>query len=85
MTDFDGDSNVFMIFIKHTPNMKNLTIYNYKHSNMIDASCWKQLITFSLPYLDTFKFKFATDCRNEDNNILDKFQRFLDLRTSLVY
>ncbi len=47
MTDFDSYFNVLMIFVKHTPNLKNLTISAYKHSNMIDASCWKQLITLS--------------------------------------
>jgi hypothetical protein len=43
---------------------------------MIVASRWQQLITSSLPYMDIFKFKFAADCQNEDNDILDKFQRF---------
>jgi len=76
MTDFVGDLNELINFVKHTPNLKNLTISAHKYSNMIVASRWQQLITSSLPYLVIFKFKFAADCQNEDNDILDKFQRF---------
>jgi len=76
MTHFDCDLNALINFYKWTPNWKNLAISAYKHADMIGASRRQQLITSSLSYLDTFKFKFATDYQNEDNGILDKFQRF---------
>jgi hypothetical protein len=42
----------------------------------VNAGRWQRLITTSLPLLDVFKFKFSVRIRNDDNDIVDKFQQF---------
>ena len=48
----------FEILAKFTPNLTNLTISAEK-TDLIDAARWKQLITRSVPFLNTFQFMFS--------------------------
>jgi hypothetical protein len=76
--EFKDEFNALEIFIKQTPNLKSLTISATNNIDIIDACRWEHLITSSVPYLDSFKFKFGC-CRFEYNhktmfNNLKRFQ-----------
>ena len=50
--------NDFEIFLKFTPNLKQLKI-SANGKDLINEARWKQLITTSLPSLSTFQFMFS--------------------------
>lgn len=67
----------FQKFIKQTPNLKNLTISNSIHKDMINAYQWENLITSFLPYLKIFKFKFTHSLRRQcQDTVIDQFKQF---------
>ncbi len=56
--EFNCEFEDFGLFVKQTPNVKNLVICVNRNLDMIDACWWEHLITSSLLYLNIFKFKF---------------------------
>jgi hypothetical protein len=76
ITDFECDFDDLKCFVKHIPNVKSLTISAYTDPKMFDACRWQQLITSSLPNLDSFQFKFAVNYRNQRNHFFNNFEQF---------
>ncbi|CAF4823653.1 unnamed protein product, partial [Rotaria sp. Silwood2] len=77
INDFQQEFQYFKMFIGQIPNLKSLTICS-KNDTMIDAYNWQDLITNSLSYLNSFKFKFIY-LRTDDDDydiIIDKFEQF---------
>lgn len=75
--DFNDKLKNFEIFIKQIPNLKYLTISCFHNTDIIDACQWEHLITFFLPYLKIFKFRFRCFMFDNDKNIIiDKFKQF---------
>ena len=66
--DFQGKLDDVALILKQTPKLKSLTVSNYTNDkiDMMNACRWKHLITSSLPYLHTFKFKFECSFQNKD-------------------
>jgi hypothetical protein len=60
----------FKIFVKQIPNLKCLTISADDNIDMMSANRWEKLITFSLPHLKTFQFKFSYNVRHADPTFL---------------
>jgi len=67
----------FEQLVRFTPNLRNLTISAIE-MDLIDAGRWEQLITTSLPSLNTFQFKFSSSRYNVELDImipkLEEFQ-----------
>jgi hypothetical protein len=76
LMSFEGEFDDLVMILKQTPNLKSLTINSYNNRNLIDAYKWEQLITSSLPYFSTFKFKFTCCHSNRNNTIEEKFKEF---------
>ena len=72
-----GSFNDFETLVKLTPYLKNLTISG-GNNDLIDAPRWEQLITRSLPSLNTFQFMFSCGCNETTRDImiykLEEFQ-----------
>jgi hypothetical protein len=66
----------FAMVVKQTPNLKSLTVFADYNENMIDAGRWEHLITSSLSYLKTFKFKFDVSGIHINENIVKNFEGF---------
>ncbi|CAF1190155.1 unnamed protein product [Rotaria sordida] len=78
LNNFQYEFQHFKIFVEQIPNLKNLTFFS-KNETMINAYNWQDLITASLPYLNTFKFKFIYSRIDDDddyNTIINKFEQF---------
>ncbi|CAF3696680.1 unnamed protein product [Rotaria sp. Silwood1] len=80
INNFQHEFQDFKIFVEQTPNIKCLTICS-NDKTMIDAYNWQTLITTSLSYLISFKFKFIYSRKddgddNNNNTIIDKFEQF---------
>jgi hypothetical protein len=64
-----------MILIK-TPNLKSLTINAHVEKDIIDASQWQHFISYELPHLNIFKFKFTCRYFTRNKTIEKKFKEF---------
>ena len=73
---FSDEFNCFELFVEQIPNLKSLTISNSFSNGMFDGNRWKQLIISSLPFLNSFKFKFHFCIRRHVRNALEKSRQF---------
>ncbi|UJR17426.1 hypothetical protein I4U23_004321 [Adineta vaga] len=62
-----------MDVIAYMINLRSLTVFVDGNSDIINASRWQQLITYSLPHLAVFRFRFGIFDRNE---IVQKYYDF---------
>jgi hypothetical protein len=69
--DLNGTFNHFEMFVKHTPDLRRLTISNIDNEDLIGAHRWEQLITTSPPLLTTFKFIFYCSHLNDENYLIN--------------
>jgi hypothetical protein len=76
VNNFYSTFEIFVLFIKQTPNLKHLSISDSDAVDMIDADQWEQLIRSSLPYLTVFKFIFDNLSHEEIPDIMTKLKQF---------
>lgn len=73
--DFSPAFEILEFYLSQTPNLKYLTISSMDNS-MSDADKWEQLITSSLPCLNTFKFIFSLSTVSVEYDFIIKYERF---------
>jgi hypothetical protein len=77
LDDFEYPFEYFSMLAKQTPNLNILKISATIHKSIVNANAWEYLIKTSLPYLNTFTFKFSFyHGRQEHNDIIDMFKQF---------
>ena len=56
---FESGFEELELLLKHTPNIRSLTISTNGNNEIIDADRWEELIKSSLPCLNSFRCKFG--------------------------
>ncbi len=75
--DFEYPFEYFVMLAKQTPNLNILNISASIHKNIVNANAWEHFIKTSLPYLNTFRFKFNIRHGGQElNDIIDMFKQF---------
>jgi hypothetical protein len=74
---FEYPFEYFAMLAKQTPNLKIFKISATIHKSIVNANAWEELIKTSLPYLNTFIFKFDIyHGGQKHNDIIDMFKQF---------